>query len=80
METGASSGDDTSASGCATTGASFAGVTVTRNTSLAVRSPSLAVTRISKLPLKSAGGVPVKVVPSKPSQDGSALPSASVAE
>ena len=42
-------------------------------------SPSLALTLISRSPLKSAGGVPVKAAPSKLSQDGRSDPSAKVA-
>ena len=51
-----------------------------RNTSLVESVPSLAVTLMSKAPVKLVGGVPVKRTPSKLSQVGSALPSASVAE
>ena len=50
-----------------------------RKPSLTESAPSLAVTSISKLPLKSCGGVPVKRVPSKLSQPGSADPSTSLA-
>ena len=41
--------------------------------------PSLAVTVSSSTPLKSWGGVPVKVAPSKLSQSGRAAPSDKVA-
>ena len=47
--------------------------------SLTVSEPSLAVTSMSSRPLKSAGGVPVKRLPSNDSQAGSGAPPASLA-
>ena len=80
IDSGVSSGEVTSGSASARTGASFTGAMVSRKISLAERTPSLAVTLISIAPWKFAGGVPVNCVPSKLSQDGSGVPSASVAE
>ena len=77
--TALSSATCTSLNAIEITGASFTGVIVKRNVSLAFNAPSDAVTAISTKPLKFIGGVPVNLVPSKVIQLGSALPLASAA-
>ena len=58
----------------ARTGASLIAFTVRTKLSETLNSPSLAVTVMSRVPLKSAGGVPVKRLPSKDNQSTSGSP------